>query len=63
MLMSDQLRECIEVSGLSLCQIARDIDVNISTLSRFMNEERGLQIRVIDDLGEYLGLEIHFGEE
>ena len=55
---SQQLRQAIASSGLSLCQVARECGVNDAQLSRFMRDERGLTTATVDRLCEYLGLEL-----
>ena len=55
---SDQLRQAIAGSGISLRQDARESGVNDAQLSRFMRNERGLTTATVDRLCEYLGLEL-----
>jgi transcriptional regulator with XRE-family HTH domain len=55
---SDQLRKAIEGCGVSRYRIARDLGITESLLSHFMAGRKGLSLRVIDRLCEYLGLEL-----
>ena len=56
--LSDQLRQAMDDSHLSRYRIAKDIGINESALGKFYNGERGLSTKMLDRLGEYLGLEI-----
>ena len=55
---SEQLREAMDGSGQSLCQIAGGCGVDDGVLSRFMRDERGLTTKTLDRLCEYLNLEL-----
>ena len=54
--LSDQIRKAIDASGKSRYRIAKDLEVSEATLSRFMSGERGLTLKVLDRLAEYVGL-------
>ena len=56
--LTDQLRQAIEGCGETRYVIAKATGVDQSTLSRFVNGERGLSMDAMDTLGEYLGLEL-----
>ena len=56
--LSEQVREAVEASGLSRYRIAKETGLYEATLSRFMSGERGLTLKALDVLAEYLGLEI-----
>jgi transcriptional regulator with XRE-family HTH domain len=56
--MSDQLRNIIDGCGRTRYAIAQATGVSQATLSRFMSGERGLPMKTLDRLGEYLGLAI-----
>ena len=56
--LTDQLRRAIETCGETRYAIAIATGVDQSTLSRFVNGERGLSMEAMDALGEYLELEI-----
>ena len=53
---SDQLRAAIDASGLSRYRICKELGIDQATMSRFMSGERGLTLKVIDRLCEFLGL-------
>ena len=55
---SDQLRQAIRDSGLSLLGIAEASGVDDSALSRFMRGKRDLTTRSVDKLCRYLNLEL-----
>lgn len=56
--LSDQIRQAVDASGVGRNQICRDIGIDKATLSRFMSGERGLSTPVLDDLADYLGLDV-----
>jgi plasmid maintenance system antidote protein VapI len=53
-----QLREAIDGSGMSRYAVARAIDLDQSTLSRFMSGKAGLGLDTVDRLGELFGLRL-----
>jgi transcriptional regulator with XRE-family HTH domain len=55
---SDQVRRAIEASGKSRYRICKEAGIDKAAMSRFMSGERGLTLRVLDRLAEYLGLEL-----
>jgi predicted XRE-type DNA-binding protein len=55
---SQQLRDAIDVSGMSRYRICKEIGLPESTMSHFMAGDCGLQLSTIDRLGELLGLGI-----
>jgi len=55
-LMSDQLRQAIDDSGVTRYRIAKETGISESALSLFYNGHRGLSMEAMDRLGEYLGL-------
>lgn len=55
--MSDQLRKIIDSCGLSRYAIAKATGISQATLSKFALGDRGLPMKTLDRLGEYLGLE------
>ena len=55
---SEQLRQAIRDSGLSLYGLGRQSGVNDGALSRFMRGERDLTTRSVDRLCKSLGLEL-----
>ena len=54
----DTLRKTIKTSGLTQYRIAKDTGIPQSALSRLMSGERGLSVESIEQLCDYLGLEI-----
>jgi transcriptional regulator with XRE-family HTH domain len=56
--LSDQLRLAIDAAGVSRYRIAHDLGISEATLSRFMRGDRGLTLKVVDRLTEYLRLEL-----
>jgi len=55
---SEQLRQAIADSGMSLTQLALAAGTDDGALSRFMRGERGLSTRTIDKLCRQLKLEL-----
>jgi predicted XRE-type DNA-binding protein len=54
----DQIREAIQASGTSCYRIAQDTGIGKTRLSKLMNKKNGLSIKALEQLVEYLGLEI-----
>jgi transcriptional regulator with XRE-family HTH domain len=63
MAVSDELRKAVETCGMSRYRIARELGVSESTLSRFMSGERGLTLKTLDKLCEFLGLQLSKGRK
>ena len=61
--LTDQLRSAIDASGMSRYAVAKAIDLDQSTLSRFMSGKAGLSVETIDKLGELLGLQLVTAKE
>lgn len=57
-MLSEQLREAIRESGLSMVAVARGVDLHKATMSRFMSGERGLRLDAVDKLCELLQLRL-----
>ena len=57
-LISQQLRDAIDASGMSRYRICKEIGLGESTMSHFMHGQCGLQLSTIDRLGKLLGLKI-----
>ncbi len=55
---SDQIRQAIENCGKTRYRISKEIGISQPTLSRFMSGERGLTMKALDTLADYLGLNI-----
>jgi transcriptional regulator with XRE-family HTH domain len=56
--LSAQLRQLIDSSGMSRYAVAKAIDLDQATLSRFMSGKAGLSVETIDRLGELLHLQL-----
>ena len=54
----DAIRKAIEASGKTRYRIAQESGVAESVLSRLMSGERGLSINALEQLADYLDLEI-----
>jgi DNA transposition AAA+ family ATPase len=52
------LRQAIENSGITRYVIAKETGIGQDSLCLFVNGKRGLSMRAMDKLGEYLGLRI-----
>jgi transcriptional regulator with XRE-family HTH domain len=59
--LSDQVRDAIEDSGLTRYQIAKATGIDESALAKFYNGHRGLSMKALDALGEFLELTIRLG--
>lgn len=60
--LSDQLRRAIENCGMTRYAIAKATGISEPTLSRFMSGERGLPMKTLDKLADYLDLNITKGK-
>ncbi|MSU78419.1 MAG: XRE family transcriptional regulator [Gemmataceae bacterium] len=58
MKLSDQLRQAIDTCGETRYAIAKATSIAEATLSRFMSGERGLPMKTLDTLADYLELDI-----
>jgi transcriptional regulator with XRE-family HTH domain len=56
---SDQLRRILDECGLSRYELSKRTGIDEGTLSRFMHGERGLSMKALDRLGEYLRLTVN----
>jgi plasmid maintenance system antidote protein VapI len=57
MTLADSLRQWVEASGQNITAVARTAGVAQPVLSRFMNGERDMTLRVADRLAAHFGLE------
>ena len=57
-LVTDQLRQAIDASGLTRYQIAKETGIDESALAKFYNGHRGLSMTALNALGECLQLSI-----
>jgi plasmid maintenance system antidote protein VapI len=55
---SDQLRDSIRDSGLSVRELGKRADVDAGMIHRFLADERGLTTPSVDRLAEALGLRL-----
>jgi transcriptional regulator with XRE-family HTH domain len=62
-LLTDQLRQVIDDSGLTRYQIAKATGIDESALAKFYNGHRGLSMDALNALGEFLQLTITLGRE
>jgi transcriptional regulator with XRE-family HTH domain len=62
-LLTDQLRQAIENSGLTRYQIAKRTGIDESALAKFYNGHRGLSMGALNALGEFLQLRIVMGRK
>ena len=60
-LMTDQLRQAIDDSGLTRYEIAKQTRIDESALAKFYNGQRGLSMEALNALGEFLQLRITIG--
>jgi transcriptional regulator with XRE-family HTH domain len=62
-LLTDQLRQAIDDSGLTRYRIAKETGISESALAQFYNGHRGLSMEALNALGEFLELTIHLGRK
>lgn len=62
-MLTDQLRQAIEESGLTRYRIAQETGISESTLSKFHLGQRGLSMQALNALGEFLELKIVMGSK
>lgn len=62
-LLTDQLRQAIDDSGLTRYRIAKETGISESALAQFYNGHRGLSMEALNALGECLQLTIHLGRK
>ena len=62
-LLTDQLRQAIDDSGLTRYQIAKATGIDESALAKFYNRHRGLSMNALNALGEFLQLTITLGRK
>ncbi|GAG03924.1 unnamed protein product [marine sediment metagenome] len=58
MTVSETLKQAIVASGLTARELGRRSGVTHSSITRFVNGERGLRHSVVDALAEALGLQL-----
>ncbi len=57
-MISSQLKEAINKSGMSLYRVALEAKIDSAVLRRFMNDEADIRISTADKLAEALNLEL-----
>jgi transcriptional regulator with XRE-family HTH domain len=62
-LLTDQLRQAIDESGLTRYEIAKRTGIDESALAKFYNGHRGLSMEALNALGECLKLKITLGRK
>jgi transcriptional regulator with XRE-family HTH domain len=62
-LLTDQLRQAIDDSGLTRYRIAKEAGISESALAQFYNGHRGLSMAALNALGEFLHLRITLGRK
>ena len=62
-LLTDQLRQAIDDSGLTRYRLAKETGISESALGQFYNGHRGLSMEALNALGEYLQLRITLGRK
>ena len=62
-LMSDQLRQAIDDSGLTRYRISKETGISETALALFYNGHRGLSMKAMNTLGEFLELKIIIAAE
>jgi len=62
-LMTDQLRQAIDDSGLTRYRIAKKTGISESALAQFYNGHRGLSMEALNALGKFLQLRITLGRK
>ncbi len=60
-LLTDQLRQAIDDSGLTRYRIAKEAGISESALAQFYDGHRGLSLEAINALGKCLQLKITLG--
>jgi transcriptional regulator with XRE-family HTH domain len=56
--LTEQLRQAVLNCGETQYAVCKATGIDKTALSRFINGERGVSMKVLDTLGEYLGLQI-----
>lgn len=54
----DAIRNAINTSEITRYRMAKDLGISQAALSRFVSGERGIGIETLEQLAEYLNLEI-----
>lgn len=62
-LVSDQLRQAIDDSGMSRYRISKETGISETALALFYNGQRGLSMKALNALGKCLELKIILGRK
>jgi transcriptional regulator with XRE-family HTH domain len=62
-LLTDQLRQAIDDSGLTRYRISKETGISESALAQFYNGHRGLSMEALNALGQFLQLKITLGRK
>lgn len=60
--LTEQLRQAVLNCGQTQYALCKATGIDKTALSRFINGERGVSMKVLNTLGEYLGLRIVAGK-
>lgn len=61
--LTDQLRQAIDDCGLTRYEIAKQTGIDESALAKFYNGQRGVSMKALNALGEFLELKIVMGRK
>ena len=62
-LISDQFRQILDDCGITRYRISKDTGISETALALFYNGHRGLSMKAMNKLGEYLELKIVMGRK
>jgi transcriptional regulator with XRE-family HTH domain len=62
-LLTDQIRQAMDDSGLTRYRIAKETGISESALAQFYNGHRGLSMGALNALGEFLQLRVTLGRK
>lgn len=60
--LSEQIRRAVDGCGVTCYRIWKETGIDPATLSRFMSGERGLPMKTLDTLADFLELNITTGK-
>ena len=60
--LSDQIRRAVDACDLTRYAIAKATGIDHATISRFMSGERGLPMKTLDRLADFLDLNLTAGK-
>lgn len=55
---SDQIRQAVDLSGLSRYRICKEAGIDQATFSRFMSGKVGMSMQTLDALADVVGLKV-----